>query len=78
MLTIRGKRKREEKTEDEAQTKFLRLERKNGNFFRKFTLPEDVNLDGITASSKDGVLTVKVPKHVPEPEKPKTVEIEVK
>ncbi len=40
---------------------------------RKFTLPEGVNADHITASVTDGVLTVTVPKT--ETEKPKEVKI---
>eukprot|EP01018_Ginkgo_biloba_P035493 Gb_20986 [translate_table: standard] len=75
VLTIRGKRKREEVEED---TKYIRLERKPAKYLRKFVLPSDANLDSISAVCQDGVLTVTVPKlPPPEPEKPKTVVIPV-
>ena len=79
VLTMRGKRKLdedEEKTEED--TKFIRMERSPVKLIRKFTLPSDAKVDGITAACADGVLTVTVPKlPPPEPEKPKTVQIAV-
>lgn len=36
-----------------------------GEYRRSFSLSEDVNKDGITASLKDGVLQVKLPKAAP-------------
>ena len=44
-----------------------------GNYRREFTLPDDVDVDSITAEMRDGVLTVKVSK--PEKAKPKKIEI---
>lgn len=58
-LTVRGERKAEERKEG---TSYVRTERRYGSFFRAFTLPRQVNPDGITASYADGVLTVHVPK----------------
>ena len=52
------------------------MERKVGKFMRKFMLPDNANMDKISATSQDGVLTVTVEK-VPPPE-PKTKTIEVK
>ncbi|KAJ7297466.1 hypothetical protein O6H91_14G003100 [Diphasiastrum complanatum] len=76
VLSISGKRKREEKSDEE--TKFIRLERKPTKFMRKFSLPSDVNFEKISATCQDGVLTVTVPKlPPPEPEKPKTIDIPV-
>jgi HSP20 family protein len=57
-LTIRGERKFEEI--DKA--KYHRVERFYGNFTRSFVLPTNVEADKITASFKDGVLEVVLPK----------------
>ncbi|KAL2620587.1 hypothetical protein R1flu_000792 [Riccia fluitans] len=60
------------------QTKYLRIERPSGKFLRKFTLPNNANVDGILVSCTDGILTVTVPKiPPPEPHKPKTIEVKV-
>jgi len=71
-----GKRKREG-VEDEECCKYLRMERKrNPKFARKFTLPGDANVEGISASCVDGVLTVTVPR-IPPAMKSKTIQISV-
>eukprot|EP01018_Ginkgo_biloba_P010646 Gb_04722 [translate_table: standard] len=77
VLTISGERKRNEKEED-ANVKYIRVERRVGKFMRKFTLPDDCNLEAITATCQDGVLTVTVAKlPPPEPKKPKTIEVKI-
>jgi len=74
VIKCAGKRRRDEEGEEEC--KLLRVERKvNHRFTRKFTLPGDAKADGISASCVDGVLSVTVPRIVPE--KPKTIEISV-
>ncbi|GLJ31162.1 hypothetical protein SUGI_0624410 [Cryptomeria japonica] len=74
VLTISGERKRAE----EEDVIFIRIERRVGKFMRKFTLPEGCNLEAISASCHDGVLSVTVPKlPPPEPKKPKTIEVKV-
>jgi HSP20 family protein len=73
VLTLRG----EKKLEEEKKDKNYRLcERYFGEFVRTFTLPENVNKDGIEAEFKDGVLTVAIPKV--EKAKPKQIEVKVK
>ena len=57
-LTIRGERKFEEV--DKA--KYHRVERFYGNFMRSFVLPSNVEAEKITASFKDGVLEIVLPK----------------
>ncbi|MCI0413312.1 Hsp20/alpha crystallin family protein [bacterium] len=57
-LTIRGERKFEEV--DKA--KYHRVERFYGNFTRSFVLPTNVDTDKITATFKDGVLEISLPK----------------
>jgi HSP20 family protein len=41
---------------------FHRVERGHGRFSRAFSLPEPIDVDGVTADLKDGVLTVTIPK----------------
>lgn len=59
VLTLKGERKSEAK-EDGA--KFTRIERRYGSFERRFTLPESVDAEGISASGKHGVLEISIPK----------------
>ncbi|MDH5473368.1 MAG: Hsp20/alpha crystallin family protein [Gammaproteobacteria bacterium] len=59
ILTIKGQRESEKKTERKG---YKRIEREHGVFYRRFTMPEGVNADGIEASNKNGVLTVTIPK----------------
>jgi len=59
ILTIKGERNSELKTEQEG---FKRIERKHGVFYRRFTMPEGVNADSVNANSNNGVLTVSIPK----------------
>ncbi|KAK1282129.1 hypothetical protein QJS10_CPB22g00795 [Acorus calamus] len=74
VLVVSGERKREE----EEGVKYVRMERRVGKFMRQFTLPENANLEAISAECRDGVLIVTVEKlPPPEPEKPKTIEVKV-
>ncbi|PTX51926.1 heat shock protein Hsp20 [Melghirimyces profundicolus] len=57
-LTIRGER-REERREE---SRYHLMESRYGTFQRSFTLPENADVEGITADSKNGVLYVYVPK----------------
>ncbi|MDQ1362406.1 MAG: hypothetical protein QG652_266 [Pseudomonadota bacterium] len=59
MLTIKGERDSEKKTEREG---YKRIEREHGAFYRRFTMPEGVNANAIEASSKNGVLSISIPK----------------
>jgi HSP20 family protein len=58
-LTISGRRESEKSEEKDT---FYAYERSFGSFTRSFTLPDGVDVDGIKAELKDGVLTVQVPK----------------
>jgi HSP20 family protein len=59
VLTIKGERR----TETEAQSDaFQRRERARGTFMRRFTLPDTVNDENISAAVKDGVLQIEIPK----------------
>jgi HSP20 family protein len=41
---------------------YHRVERGHGSFSRGFSLPEPIDVDGVTADLKDGILTVTIPK----------------
>ena len=69
-LTLRGERKREEKTPEGS---LHRVERAYGAFERSFTLGLPVRADQVKASYKDGVLEV----HVPKADEAKARDIEV-
>jgi HSP20 family protein len=59
VLTVRGKRELEEREERDG---YRRIERASGRFYRRFTLPDTADADGITAKSAQGVLEVTIPK----------------
>lgn len=71
-LTVQGERKQEK---EEKGKKFHRVERHFGSFMRSFTLPENVDQENVTASFKDGMLTLELKKV--EPIKPKGIEVRI-
>jgi HSP20 family protein len=73
MLTISGERKQRE---EEKKEKFHRVESFYGSFSRSFTLPENVDANAIRAESKDGIITVHVPKTKTEATKPTEIKIQ--
>ena len=58
VLTLKGERKLEQEAKRES---YQRIERRYGSFSRSFTLPSTVDASQISASYKDGVLTVTLP-----------------
>jgi HSP20 family protein len=72
MITISGERKEDKETKDE---KFHRVESFRGAFSRSFSVPENIDDKGIRAESRDGVLTVHLPKT--RGQTPKKVEVKV-
>ena len=60
---------------DDAKAKVLRRELKQSSFKRSFTLGELLNGDDISANFKDGVLSIEIPKSVPEKPKKHSVNI---
>jgi HSP20 family protein len=58
-LTIRGEKKQEK---EQKSQDFYRVERSYGSFQRVLSLPEDADQEGISASFKKGVLTIKLPR----------------
>ena len=69
-LTIRAERKADNETADS----YLRRERSYGTFTRTFDL-EGIDAEAITATFKDGVLTLNLPKLQPKTEEARHVEI---
>lgn len=59
VLTLSGERKMEDSIEESG---FYRVERNYGSFSRSFELPSSVDTGKITASIKDGVLEIRLPK----------------
>jgi len=71
-LKISGERKQEK---EDKESKYHRIERTYGKYFRSFTLPKQIHAENIKAEFKDGQLTVTIPKS--EEAKPKELEIKV-
>lgn len=59
MLTIRGKRTKDEEVREED---YYTREIYWGSFSRSILLPEDLDLDRVDAKIRGGMLTVKIPK----------------
>jgi len=72
VLTISGER-RHERENKEGET--FRSERYFGKFQRSVSLPTKVQVNGVKASYKDGILMVQLPKA--EEAKPKQIEVNV-
>jgi HSP20 family protein len=72
VLTLKGERKFEQEVKKES---FQRIERRHGAFSRSFTLPNTVDAGRISASYKDGVLTIRLPQR--EEAKPKQIAVDI-
>src|SRR5690242_9318568 len=73
MITIEGERKQQKEDKNE---KMHRVESFYGHFTRSFSLPESVNESAIRCESKDGVLTVHIPKAESPKQQPKQIKVE--
>jgi HSP20 family protein len=69
-LTVSADR---EKTEETSDDRYYRFERRYGSFSRAVGLPQGVDEERISASYRDGVLEVRVPK--PAEQKPRKIEL---
>jgi HSP20 family protein len=59
VLTIKGEKQAEKEEKDK---RYHRVERSYGAFFRSFRLPAEVDAGKVTATFKDGVVTITLPK----------------
>lgn len=71
VLRIEGERRFEK---EEEGKRFHRVERSYGSFARSFVAPDDVDAGKVTATFKDGVLSVHLPKS--EQAKPRSIEVQ--
>jgi HSP20 family protein len=70
VLTVKGEKKAEEAVEGHN---VRRTERRHGKFVRSLEFPTDVDAGKVEARSKNGVLTIVLPKA--EASRPRTVEV---
>jgi HSP20 family protein len=73
IVTIQGERKQ---TKEHESEKVHRMESFYGSFARSFSLPDNANADAIRCESKDGILTVHVPKRQTERQKVTQIKVE--
>jgi|WetSurMetagenome_2_1015567.scaffolds.fasta_scaffold355371_1 HSP20 family protein len=59
LLTIKGERKSSQLPEG---ARWIRSERRSGEFFRSIQLPHPVKAEGITAELANGILRIAIPK----------------
>ena len=69
-LTVSAERERTEETSDD---RYYRFERRHGSFSRAVGLPQGVDEGQISASYRNGVLEIRVPK--PAEQKPRKIEL---
>jgi HSP20 family protein len=72
VLTIKGTKQFVEAKDGEQ---WKRVETQYGEFTRSFTLPEEVNVDQVSAAYKNGVLELSIPKV--EPKKAKMIDVKI-
>lgn len=71
LLTLKGERKSEK---EEKKKHYRRRECVYGSFERSFRLPDTANGDAISATGKNGVISIRIPKK--EGAKPRAIKIE--
>ena len=59
VLTVKGERNFEKRDEDAG---YSRVERRQGTFYRRFSLPDTADADNISANGNNGVLEIAIPK----------------
>ena len=70
VLTLKGERQWSDQQEKNG---YRRVERVRGTFYRRFSLPDTANAEGIAAKGNNGVLTVTIPKQ--EKAQPRRIEV---
>jgi len=59
VLSVSGERQAEERGEADGMQRY---ERVTGRFYRRFTLPDSADAEGIKARSSNGILEIEIPK----------------
>jgi len=72
VLTIKGTK---QFTDAKDGEQWKRVETQYGEFTRSFTLPDEVDVDQVSAAYKNGVLELSIPKV--EPKKAKMIDVKV-
>lgn len=70
--------KKTENTDEQKDKKYLRREFCYSKFEKRFTLPEDIQKEQISAQMTDGVLAISLPKISEEEKAKETLHIEIK
>ena len=73
VLTLSGERRKEKRDEGE---RMHRVERQFGSFARRFALPDDANDQAIRAESRDGIVTIHIPKHKVAQPQPRQIQVQ--
>jgi HSP20 family protein len=73
VLTLSGERRQEKRDEGE---RMHRVERQFGSFARRFALPEDADDQAIRAESRDGIVTIHIPKHKVAQPQPRQIQVQ--
>jgi len=73
VLTLSGERRQEKRDEGE---RMHRVERQFGSFARRFALPEDADDQAIRAESRDGIVTIHIPKHKIAQPQPRQIQVQ--
>ena len=73
-LVISGEKK-EERSEEDKDKRYIFSERKFGSFCRSIDLPEGIKTDKVNASFKKGVLKIEIPKD--EAKKTKKINVQI-
>lgn len=76
-LVIEIEKKAEKTQENKDQSRYLRREFSYTKFHQTLLLPEDVNREAIAATVENGVLTVALPKFMPEEQKREAKQITI-
>ncbi len=74
VLSIKGEKSEERKEEDKKRD-YRVVEREYGAFQRAFTLPPNIDATRITATMKDGILAIRLPKTTEAKSNGRTIEI---
>jgi HSP20 family protein len=73
MIKIKGERKQRKEDQNE---KHRRIESFYGSFERSFAVPKNINADLIRCDSKDGILTVHIPRTQTQAPEPKQISVQ--